>query len=256
MKLLKLITQSAILSMGLVSIAWAGHGQTSGMIGHRSLAPMDKVAYKVSVEQWATTTSALVTVTINANLGESGLETIHGQIEQNLKKISPNSRWHITSFNRSQSQSGLEQLTAQAEARIDSSHLGNIRSKAKSISKPGEKYTISDIVYKPSLKEIEAVQKILRNQVYKDIKQQLTQLNSVYPGQNFHVYRINFLPERFVPTPGPRMMAMAKTAGSMDSSLPVSDKVRVDAIVVLATDPKFPSAPGTGGSAASSNGKK
>ena len=198
-------------------------------------APLDKVSMQLSAEQWASTDTALVTVTVDASLGSSDLATIHDQVTQNLTKLSPNVQWHVTQFDRSQGQSGLEQVTIKAQARIPDTNLANIRTQAKAISKPGEKYDISDIAYVPSLAEIEKVKQGLREKIYNSAKAELARLNQVYPQQNFKLYRIRFMYGATPQSPQPRTMVMA--VSKMDASaasLPVSNKVIMTAKVVFA----------------------
>ena len=198
---------------------------------------LDEISFQVAAEQWVNTTTALVTVTVNAVLDTKGLIDIHQQVADNLAHFSKAASWHVTQFNRTHDQSGLEQVTIQAQARLPQNELANLRTEAKAISKPGETYTISDVVYTPSLAEIEAASLQLRNQLYAQINDELKVLHQAYPKQNFQIYRLNFIPTNYQPPASPRMMVLAKVSQADTSSefgLPVGNQLILTANVVLA----------------------
>lgn len=199
--------------------------------------PLNQVSFQLTADQWATTKTAKVIVGVNAALTDTQLGQVHSQIMANLKKIVPNIEWHITRFNRSKSQTGLEQLYVQAEARIPEKALVNLRAKAKAVSKPGESYKIASIQFTPSLTEINQVRAELRDKIYDEASAELARLNKVYPNQKYNLHTISFGSQP-LPRMGDRMMLMANTAkaASAPAAMAVSNKVRVSASVVLASD--------------------
>ena len=87
----------------------------------RSFDPLlNKVILQLSAEQWVTTKTALVTVGINANVNDNGIENIQGEVLIKLHQLSDKGEWHITSFNRTQDQSGLERIQISGQARLPS----------------------------------------------------------------------------------------------------------------------------------------
>lgn len=204
-----------------------------------SCPPLDKVSYQLSVDQWATSTTAKVTVSINATLEDAQLNTINSTIMANLEKIAGNVEWHITQFDRSKNQSGLEQLYAQAEARIPENALSDLRKNAKNISKPGAEYSIDAIDFSPSAAEIEKVKEDLRAQVYAKVQAELQRLDNVYPNEKFHLHSIDFSGSSPEPMPmRATTMLVAGANAAPATAMAVSNKVEVDARVVLASPPQ------------------
>jgi len=197
---------------------------------------LNEVLYQTSAEQWVKTATAEVTVEINASLTASQLAELRASILEKLNKLAK-SDWHITQFNSTANQSGLEQLQIFAQTRLAESALGNLRDAAKSISKPGETFTLASINFVPTLAENEAVRTQLRHLIYQRIQAELTQLNKTYPSQQYAVHRIEFT-ENSLPQParGPQMMAMAmnKTAVAEAAPLTVANKIVLTARADLA----------------------
>ena len=197
--------------------------------------PLDTISFQLSAEKWASTQTAKVTVNINAALTDQQLGTIHSSILANLNKIVDSADWHITQFNRSKSDSGLEELLVIAQARVPESQLANLRDKAKSVSKPGETYTIAAIDFSPSLSEVEKVKAELRSEIYKEASQELERLNKEYPDEKFFLHTIQFTSDSIMPQPQPRAMVFVETKMTNASTMSVSDKVVLNANVILAS---------------------
>ena len=125
------------------------------------LPPLDKVSFQLSAEQWAVSTTAKVVVNIDATLNEAQLGTIHNQIMNNLQKITGNVDWHITEFSRSKNQSGLEQLYAQAEARIPENGLTDLRKKIHNYNRHQKKSKISAVFAGFSRRSIKKRQRVV-----------------------------------------------------------------------------------------------
>lgn len=197
---------------------------------------LNKITLQLSAEQWVTTKNALVSVGVNASVAEIGLDKIQSQILDKLSKISNKGEWHIVSFNRSQDQSGLERVQVLAQARLPNNDLAGIRDRAKSISKPGETYTIDNVQLTPSEDELREANNVLRDMIYQQAKAELARINKNYPEQKYYVHDINFLNEV-------RPIAMSANALYMkggESSAPalaVGDQLKVSATVVLAANP-------------------
>lgn len=183
---------------------------------------LNDVIYQTSVEQWVTTKTAEVVVNVNATLNEDQLAQAHVDILNKLNKLAA-ADWHVTQFNRSPNESGLEQLLVQAQTRLPETALSDLREKAKKLSKPGETFTIQSITFVPTLAEIEAVRSQLRSQVYTQVQGELTQLNKMYPNQKYVVHQINFNENDVGPQPMARaQVMMAVAAESKDNALPVT----------------------------------
>lgn len=195
----------------------------------------NQITYQLSVERWATTNTARVIIAINATLNDNQLGQIHNEILQNLARIAPNTQWHITDFSRNQTQSGLEQLNAQAEARLPDNALANLRHNATIVSKPGQTYSVLDIDYAPNLADIEQTKELLRKQIYQQTTTEIDTLSKIYPNHHYYLHNIDFSNPNEVITPQPlfRTMAIGSLAAPQNK-LAVSSKIVITANVVLA----------------------
>lgn len=199
---------------------------------------LNQVTLQLNAEQWVTTKTALVTVGVNASVADGGVEKIQADVLAKLNQISNKSEWHLTSFNRSQDQSGLERLQITAETRLPSAELSGLRAKAKAISKPGETFSLDNIEFTPSADELRDANINLRNDIYQQAKIELANLAKYYPDQKFYLHNVNFL--GLVAYPQPQNAMLMKVAASpAKSNLSVGDKLQLSATVVLAAAPNL-----------------
>ena len=207
----------------------------------KRMAMLNRVAFQLSAEQWVSTNTAKVTVNVNASVSSQGLAQVQKNVMGKLQKIANQGKWHITSFNRSQDQSGLERVQISAQSRLPENALVNLRTKAKSISKPGETYTIADVSFTPSLTDVEKTRAILRQNILQQAKTNLEQLNKMYPNQNYVLHGVRFsgVVIRGAGRRGPRPMMMARVAAATPP-LTVSNKLTLSATVVLASKMRKP----------------
>src|ERR1700722_16290344 len=134
---------------------------------------LNKVTTRFSAEQYVATRTALVTVGISAGVNDTGLQTIQDEVLKKLNDLSNKGEWHIISFDRSLDQSGLEKVVMQGQARLPSSALSNLRDKAKSMSKPGETFTLDNVEFTPSEQELRDANTTLRGQIYQQAKDEI-----------------------------------------------------------------------------------
>ncbi|MFI4919469.1 MAG: hypothetical protein ACHP65_07930 [Legionellales bacterium] len=153
---------------------------------------LDRVFFQVSLKQWVTTQTALLSVSINATLTSADLVKARTDIMGRLSKIAKGD-WHLLEFQRSQDSSGLEKLYVQAQARVDQSALTGIYQNAKSVSMPGAKYEISGVEFKPSLEETQTVKANIRELLYQKVSDEIARINKVYPAQHYTVGNLLFV---------------------------------------------------------------
>lgn len=199
---------------------------------------LDKISFTVSAKQWVQTNSAKVTVNINATLSQTNLVKARSEIMGQLNQIAKGD-WHLTSFNRGQDNSGLEKLNVQAEIRINQNQLTDLYKNAKAVSKPGMKYEIGSIEFKPSLKEIESVKNDLRSKLYAQVNQELDNINKAYPGQSYSVNNIVFIdgdsPQPMKQSKNREYLSLAAVQSSA-AELSVSDSLIMTAMVEVASN--------------------
>jgi hypothetical protein len=200
---------------------------------------LNKISMQLQSEQWVTTKTALVNVAANAAVSDQGIADVQADVMGKLKQLSDKGDWHITSFNRSLDQSGLESIQITAQARLPQTDLAGLRNKAKAISKPGETFTIDSVQFTPSEDEFRQANITLRNNLYQQAKAEIDALNKIYPDQKYYLYSIDFISVAPVVP-----VAMAMNALSMEKSvnhtatpISVGNKVQQQATVVIASMP-------------------
>jgi hypothetical protein len=202
---------------------------------------LNKVTLQLQSEQWVTTKTALVNVSVNAAVSDQGIDQVQADVMQKLGQISSKGDWHIVSINRQQDSSGLENMQIAAQARLPQSELAGLRSKAKSASKPGETFTVDNIQFTPSEDEVRQANSLLRNNIYQQAKAEVDALNKVYPEQKYYLHQVdfNFSPPPIEPMPMAQNAMVLTKSVRMGPSLPLSvgNKVQLQASVVLASMP-------------------
>ena len=201
--------------------------------------PLNQIALQLTAEQWVVTKTANVVVGVDATFNGSQLAQARNDVLTKLGKFVTNSDWHITTFDRTQDESGLEKIHLEAQARIPDQSLGDLRNQAKSFTKPGETYTIMSIDYSPTVAESEAVKNDLRSKIYSQIKEELVRINGVFANQQYYVHSVDF--GNLIPQPLPamasgRMMMAAAVQANAEAqpAVTVSNKITLQATVILA----------------------
>lgn len=206
---------------------------------HRGRVPLDKVAFTAQTEMWVKTDDAKVTIDVNASLNNQSLAAMRTSLLKNINSIAA-ADWHITRFDRQQSSSGLENVLVQAEARVPEAKLTNLRENAKKVTKPGETYVVSNIDFTPSLAAVEAVKKQAREVIYQQVNQEIATLNKDFAPQKYTVKFIGFDLSGYARAERSNDKMMMMAARSAAPAFQVSQKVSVQARVMLASDRAMP----------------
>ena len=223
-KILLLLT-----GMILFSTAWADNDLS---------ALLNKVSFPLRAEKWVTTTTAAVYVGVNASVSDAGIEKIQSQTLGQLQRLSNQGEWHIISYNRQEDKSGLESIQIRAEARLPQTELTNLRSRAKSISKPGNTFTIDDVQFSPSNTEITAANVLLRGLIYLQAKAEVDALNKLYPEQKYYLHRVEFVSTSIVMPMMAMSMKRNQGADTVNSDLlNVGNKMEMMANITVASMP-------------------
>lgn len=200
---------------------------------------LDKVIFQISAKQWVTTETALLRVEINATLNNADLVQARKDIMDKLNVIAKGT-WHLTQFDRSQDNSGLEKLRVEAEIRLPQDQLTNIYGDAKKVSKPGANYQIMNVEFKPDLADIQAVKAKLREQLYQQVNAEITRINTVYPEQHYSLSQV-IISDGEVSTPMPQALSMRKMNVAMEAavspmSLALSNELTMTAMAEVASN--------------------
>jgi hypothetical protein len=203
---------------------------------------LNKVILTLGAKKWVKTQSAKLQVSINATLTNKNLVMMRADIMSKLNAIAKGD-WHITQFNRSQDSSGLEKLFVQAEARVNQSLLSDVNVKAKRVTKPGAKYQVTNVDFNPSLQEMQQAKKDVREMIYQKANKEIASLNAAYPTQKYSLFELVFVSPAQLNRLKPaayktNKLQMMVASAPMSSSISVSNEVKENAFVVLASNRK------------------
>ena len=201
---------------------------------------LDKVTFSLEAEDWVQTSTAKVTVSIDAALQGSDAGTVRTDMQKAVAALADGADWKFAAFDRSQDQSGLETWHASLETRLREADLGGLADKAKKASRPGLQLKIENIEFTPSLAEEQAANTKLRSQVYGMVKEELKRLNDADPGRNYRIGEIEFdagEPPHPHPVPMMRRFTPAATAAIQqepeETPVTVQQKATLTANVTL-----------------------
>lgn len=180
--------------------------------------PDDLISVSLSTEGWVQAAAARVTVGVNAAVvGEKASGTREAMLKA-VQQLAPKADWRLTSFNRSQDPTGLEQWYAIFEARIPEAELGGIHDHAKTLSKAGMQLSVQGIDFTPTLAETETVRSDLRKTLMGLASKELDAINAAYPTRQYRIAQIYF---GGVPGMAPQMVTMERKMMAMqDAAVP------------------------------------
>jgi hypothetical protein len=193
-----------------------------------------RVAFQVNDQAWVTTNTAQVNVAVNATLSHSSVSDAKAQIIEKLQSLAKKGHWHITQFNQNTDQSGLLQINLVAQARLNQNLSATLYKRVVALSKRGQKYSISNISYTPSLHDVERVRGHLRDRIYAQVNAQIPALDKV-SGEKYQVQSISFDQQVLPMEPGPVMTTMMVRRVSNARSMPIGHQMRMTANVILRT---------------------
>lgn len=200
---------------------------------------LDTVSFQVAAKQWVNTQTALLIVNINATLTSADLVKARADMMNKLSKIA-NGDWHLSQFDRSQDNSGLEKLHVQAQVRIAQDRLTSIYQSAKSVSVPGATYEIASVEFTPSLDEVQQVRTQLREKIYQMVRDELARLNKIYEGQTYTLNSLVFSDGDVIALPQAKTYASPEgvnaIATSVAPNLTVSNELNMTAMVQAAAN--------------------
>lgn len=220
---------------------------------HEPPRPDDRVIFDLAAEDWVTTKTARVIVNVEAAVTGSTAGTMRGDMAKAVNDM-VKADWRLTSFTRSQDQTGLERWSASYEARVPENALSGLGENAKKLSKAGMQLAINAIDFSPTLEETQAMYGALRTQIYKSANEQLAALNAAMPNRNYRIATINFSGDNEGVAPPPPMPVvmrgyaasasapMMAHGGAEAAPMERAEKVTVTARIVLASAPPVVSA--------------
>lgn len=214
--------------------------------------PDDIISVNLTTEGWVSTKTARVSVMVNAAVAADQSGAMRDTMMKTVQGLSAAADWRLTSFNRSQDETGLERWYANYEARLEEKELGGLAAKAKASGKAGMQLQVTNIEFTPTLAEIEAVRADLRKKLMADANKELEAINAALPNRNFRLSQISFEGAR--PSMPPQVMMMRQKMGgaammeqadaAMAAPVETAQKMQITAQVTFAALPALaPKAP-------------
>jgi hypothetical protein len=115
--------------------------------------------------------------------------------------------------------------------------LSGLRENAEKVSKPGEKFEIINVLFEPTLEDIQRTRESLRAELYDKVKNELARINKLYPEQKYFLHRVMF---ESMPVPVPQqnnykaeMRMSAVAAAPAEADITVSNKIQQSAYVIF-----------------------
>lgn len=200
--------------------------------------PPDQVTLSLSTEGWVEAAKARVRIAVDSAKTGDEAANLRSELKASLAKLLPDAEWHVTGFDRSRDQTGLERWHLEAETRVPEAALDGLYDRAKAQSRPGEQVSVAAIDFTPELAEREAVMANLRAKIYAQAKEELSRLSSVYPDRSFRLRDVNFIqgPMPMAAAPMTKMARAAAAPEAAPASIGVAEHVELTANVVLAAE--------------------
>ncbi len=154
----------------------------------------DIVSYDITAEDWVTTKTARVTLSVEASVTASNAGAMRTEMTKAVTDAAK-ADWRLTEFNRTLDQTGMERWSVSFESRLPESALNGLPDSVKKASKAGMQIKVADIDFSPTLDETEAARTALRTKLLKSAGDQLAALNSALPGRGYRIAEITFDPQ-------------------------------------------------------------
>ncbi|MDR3423874.1 MAG: hypothetical protein P4M13_02175 [Alphaproteobacteria bacterium] len=203
----------------------------------------DTVSFDLSAEDWVTTKTAHVTLSVEASVSGDAEGSMRADMAKAVNAAAK-ADWRETGFARSQDQAGMERWSVVFDARLPESALNGLANAVKKSSKAGMQITVGDIDFNPTADEVEASRAALRAHILKEAGEQLAALNTTLPGRAYRIAQVTFgaesppLPFRVMQKSMMAPAAMAATdSGDQSPAQDHAQKLILKAHVVYAALP-------------------
>lgn len=181
--------------------------------------PDDSISLSLSAEGWVTTKTARVLVNVNAAVSGDNAGTTRDSMIKTVNALG-GGEWRLISFNRNQSNNGLENWFAQFENRLPEADLNGLHDKVKKASKPGMQLDVGGIEFTPTLAENQATEATLRKTILEQANAELKSIQATFPERGYRVSTISFNGASPIAVPfAPRMMAMKAMGAPGDAAV-------------------------------------
>lgn len=198
----------------------------------------NQISMQLQEEGWVSSSTAQVTVSIQAATNKDNSSAVVASITKKLKSIVKEPvAWRLVDLSTEKNNAGLFAISAKMSARLDNAQLTELQNAIESLNKAGEQYKVEDIDYQPTLAEIAEENTRLRVSLYKDVLEQERMINTAFSGTKYQMQTLNF-DSPYVTAPRPVMMfagnATARQA-SASTSTPFSQQLILTANVTFSS---------------------
>lgn len=184
--------------------------------------PDDTLSLSLSVEDWVTTKTARTVVQVNASVTAENAGSTREAMLKAVQQMSADTSWRLINFNRSQTETGMENWYAQFEARMPEASLSGLNEKAIKLSKPGMQLSVNQIDFTPTLDETEAVRANMRRVLMDKIAAELKTANAAFPGRDFRLSDVAFGGVQAYPAAMRQRMMTMKAQGAEVAAAPMA----------------------------------
>ncbi len=200
---------------------------------------LDRVSFNLSAEDWVETTTARVTVDVDAAMPGEDASRARADMQDAMATLARGATWKFVAFDHSQ-ESGLDKWNAQLETRLKEGDLDGLQDRAKKASRPGLQLSLTKIEYTPTVAEVEATRAKLRARLYGQINDELKQLQAAEPDRKYRMGDVAFTAPGEGRVMRPMVHSLVRIASPQpsapeedSSSVPVEQKIRMEAQVEL-----------------------
>ena len=197
----------------------------------------DQISMQLQEEGWVSSSTAQVTVSIQAATNKDNSSAVVASITKKLKSVVKEAiSWRLVDLSTEKNSAGLFAISAKMSARLNNAQLTELQNAIESLNKAGEQYKVEGIDYQPTLAEIADENTRLRVLLYKDILGQEQIINSAFSDKKYHMQTLTF-DSPYVAAPRPVMMYAAANARQAPaaSSTPFSQQLILTANVTFSS---------------------
>lgn len=201
---------------------------------HEAQTRGPELVFPVTVEGWASTTTARVTATADITITTEAAAAVRAEALAALAKIAPGAKWRITEFSRRADSSGARRWIIKAVTRLGQPKIDGLTEAAKIASTPGKSYRITGISATPSRAEREAALAALRREIYAIAREELAAARMLWPDRGATIKRIDFIAPRVSKARASARVTQSRSFREAAASVAVERRLTLTATVVLA----------------------
>lgn len=196
----------------------------------------DQISMQLQEEGWVSSSTAQVTVNIQAVTNKDNSSTVVASITKRLKSVVKEAvTWRLVDLSIEKNSAGLFAISAKMSARLNNDQLAQLQNTIDSLNKAGEQYNVDGIDYQPTLAEITDENTRLRVLLYKDVLEQERIINSAFSDTKYQMQTLSF-DSPYVAVSKPMMMYAANVRQApAANATPFSQQLTLTASVTFSS---------------------